>query len=188
MKVSPCGQAARIESPDTFGVIGFSACGHAVARFITEPSLTYSRQDSTDELPARVDFAVLMYPVIATTGAQAHAGSASQLLASGVSATALENYSPDRHVTPDTPLTLLVHAADDEGVPVGNSLQMFAALRQAGVRSELHVFDRGGHGFGMRAVAGKDVAAWPQLVQNWALSLSGARAPRRKTPPKRRRP
>jgi acetyl esterase/lipase len=52
---------------------------------------------------------------------------------------------------------------------VENSLLMYAALRKAGVRSELHVFDRGGHGFGLRSIAGKDVAAWPTLVQNWAL-------------------
>ena len=66
--------------------------------------------------------------------------------------------------------TLLVHAADDNAVPVENSLMMFEALRRAGVRSELHVFDRGGHGFGMRGIAGKDAAAWPQLVQAWALA------------------
>ncbi|HET9473252.1 MAG TPA: hypothetical protein VFO82_05130 [Steroidobacteraceae bacterium] len=113
---------------DTSGVIGFSAGGHAVARFITEPSLTYSSHDSADELPARVDFAVLMYPVIATTGAQAHAGSAHQLLTSGVSAATLEDHSPDRHVSPGTPPTLLVHAADDDVVPVANSLNLAARL------------------------------------------------------------
>jgi hypothetical protein len=47
---------------------------------------------------------------------------------------------------------------------------MYDALRKAGVRSELHIFDSGGHGFGLRSVAGKDVAAWPTLVQNWAMS------------------
>ena len=47
---------------------------------------------------------------------------------------------------------------------------MYQALHKASVRSELHVFDSGGHGFGLRGVAGKNVAAWPQLVQNWALS------------------
>jgi dipeptidyl aminopeptidase/acylaminoacyl peptidase len=65
---------------------------------------------------------------------------------------------------------MLVHAADDTAVPVENSLLMFDALRRAGVRSELHVFDQGGHGFGMRGVTGKDAAAWPQLVQSWALA------------------
>ena len=70
----------------------------------------------------------------------------------------------------DTPPTMLVHAADDTSVPVENSLLMYDALRKARVRSELHVFDSGGHGFGLRGVAGKDVAAWPTLVQNWATN------------------
>ena len=51
---------------------------------------------------------------------------------------------------------------------------MYSALHAAGVRSELHVFDRGGHGFGLRAVHGIDAAIWPQLVENWARSNSGS--------------
>jgi hypothetical protein len=47
---------------------------------------------------------------------------------------------------------------------------MHRALLAAGVRSELHVFDSGGHGFGLRAVTGKNVAIWPTLLQNWALA------------------
>ncbi len=121
-------------------------------------------------LSARPDFAVLMYPVIAMNGTPVHSGSAQQLLAAGVAASELERYSPHLHVGAHTPPTLLVHAADDAFVPVENSLLMFDALRTAGVRSELHVFDRGGHGFGLRGVAGNDAAAWPQLVENWALS------------------
>ena len=151
------------------GVMGFSAGGHTVARLLTEPTLAYARVDAADDRPARPDFAVLMYSVIATDGVSAHGGSANQLLAAGVPAAELGRYAPHLHVTANTPPTLLIHAADDDVVPVENSLLMFAALRAAGVRSELHVFDRGGHGFGMRGVTGKDVAAWPSLVQNWAL-------------------
>jgi len=150
------------------GVIGFSAGGHAVARYITQPALGYPRVDSIDDARADADFAVLMYPVIATTGTSAHAGSARQLLASGVDPAALASYSPHLRVDPHTPPTLLVHAADDAAVPVENSLLMFDALRKAGVRSELHVFDRGGHGFGMRAIDGLHVSAWPMLVESWA--------------------
>jgi len=149
--------------------MGFSAGGHTVARLLTEPTLAYARVDAADDLPTRPDFAVLMYPVIATDGASAHGGSANQLLAAGVPAAELGRYAPHLHVGANTPPTLLIHAADDDSVPVENSLLMFAALRAAGVRSELHVFDRGGHGFGMRGVTGKDVAAWPLLVENWAL-------------------
>jgi acetyl esterase/lipase len=152
------------------GVMGFSAGGHLCARLITEPGLRYPRQDAADDEPARPDFAVLMYPVIATTGASAHAGSANQLKLAGVKESDLARYSPDANVDARTPRTLLVHASDDSSVPVENSLRMFEALRNARVRSELHVFDAGGHGFGLRGVAGKNVAVWPTLVENWALN------------------
>ena len=151
-----------------FGVIGFSAGGHLVARLITEPAIEYPHQDAADDLAVRPDFAVLMYPVIVMTGAATHSGSARQLLAAGIPQDQLPRYSPNLNVSATTPPTMLVHAADDSSVPVENSLLMFSALRAAGVRSELHVFDRGGHGFGLRGIAGIDAAAWPQLVQNWA--------------------
>jgi len=92
-----------------------------------------------------------------------------------VAAAELARHSPARNVTPSTPPTLLVHAGDDTSVPVENSLMMYGALLKHGVRSELHVFDSGGHGFGLRAVQGKNVAVWPTLVANWASS----RAPER---------
>ena len=159
-------------APPRIGVMGFSAGGHLVARLITEAKLSYERRDAADDLSARPDFAVLIYPVIATAGASAHSGSVQQLLAAGVRAADLARYSPDHNVTAETPPTLLVHAGDDTSVPVENSLLMYAALRKAGVRSELHVFDQGGHGFGLRAIAGKDVAAWPTLVESWAQQVS----------------
>jgi acetyl esterase/lipase len=161
----PTSEAAR-----RIGLMGFSAGGHLCARLITEHALRYEPRDAADESSARPDLAVLMYPVIATTGAAAHQGSVEQLRKAGVSSDDLARYSPHLNVTTETPPTLLVHAGDDSSVPVENSLFMYQALRGARVRSELHVFDSGGHGFGLRSVAGKNVAAWPQLVQNWALS------------------
>jgi acetyl esterase/lipase len=156
--------------PARVGIMGFSAGGHLCARLITEPNLSHARRDDVDDLSSRPDFAVLMYPVISTVGAAAHAGSAQQLVSAGVSQANLARYSPHLHVTRETPPTLLIHASDDASVPVDNSLLMFEALRAARVRSELHVFDSGGHGFGLRGVAGKNVAIWPTLVQNWATN------------------
>ncbi len=168
-------EASRHSATGRIGVIGFSAGGHAVARYISQPAIGYPRVDAVDDAPPRADFAVLMYPVIATTGPAAHAGSARQLLAAGVEPAALESHSSNLRIDPSTPPTLLVHAADDAAVPAEDSLLMFEALRKAGVRSELHVFDVGGHGFGMRSIAGKDVASWPSLVENWALNLAAGR-------------
>ena len=162
-----------------FGVIGFSAGGHLCARLLADQRIAYARLDAADDLSARPDFGVLMYPVIAMSGPYAHGGSVTQLLdathGSGSGSPVNPNgFAPHLRVDPQTPPTMLVHAADDTSVPVENSLMMYDALRKAKVRSELHVFDNGGHGFGLRGVAGKDVAAWPTLVQNWAINNAKA--------------
>jgi acetyl esterase/lipase len=162
-------RATARDTAARFGVIGFSAGGHATARFITEPALDYARVDAADDLSAHADFAVLMYPVITMGDPSTHSGSQTQLRAAGVPEADLGRYSPDRNVRGDAAPTLLVHAADDATVPVENSLRMYAALRAANVPAELHVFSAGGHGFGMRSIAGKDVEAWPTLVEHWAL-------------------
>jgi acetyl esterase/lipase len=163
------GRALSGAAAGRIGIIGFSAGGHLCARLITEPALEYPPYDDTDELSGRPDFAVLMYPVIDTTGSAAHGGSIQQLRRAGVALTELERFSPHLNVNASTPPTLLVHAADDASVPVENSLMMYGALLQHRIRSELHVFDSGGHGFGLRGVDGRNVAAWPTLVQNFAL-------------------
>jgi acetyl esterase/lipase len=152
------------------GVIGFSAGGHVAARLVTEPGLAYPPHDALDDAAAKADVAALIYPVIFTTGDAAHAGSAQQLILAGVAPTdtALARYEPTAHVSAATPPTMLVHAADDQTVSVENSVRMFATLRAAGVPAELHVFEAGGHGFGLRGIAGKSVASWPMLVANWA--------------------
>lgn len=157
------------------GIIGFSAGGHLAARVLTEGSLDYLPVDALDQRPARPDLGVLMYPVIHTTGEFAHAGSAQQLVKGGVAPTdlALSKFDPSSNVGASTAPTMLVHSADDKTVPVENSLHMHAALRAAGVASELHVFESGGHGFGLRGVAGKSVAVWPELAKDWALTHAG---------------
>ena len=65
----------------------------------------------------------------------------------------------------------MLHAMDDEAVPVENSLQLLSALKAAGVKAEAHLFEEGGHGFGVRLIAGKPAAVWPELVLRWAQRL-----------------
>jgi acetyl esterase/lipase len=163
---------ANAGSAPHIGVIGFSAGGHLAARLATSNAPDYSHVDAADEVDARADFATLMYPVIALAGTHAHPGSVQQLIGAGVEPTdaALSRYSAQLAVTRQTSPTQLIHAADDSSVPVENSLMMYDALRRAGVRSELHVFDSGGHGFGLRGIEGKNVSAWTSLVHNWAMS------------------
>jgi len=154
--------------PERLGVIGFSAGGHVAASLaVHHATAVYDPVDAADSLSARPQVVGLLYPVI-SMGAYAHGGSRDALLGKAPGNAAIMAYSPDRHVTADTPPTLLVHAADDPAVPLENSLNMFAALRAASVPSELHVFEAGGHGFGLRLAPGATAWAWPDLFLGFA--------------------
>lgn len=154
--------------PARVGVMGFSAGGHVAARLATTSDTVYAAVDAADTQSARPDFALLIYPVISMHSPLAHSGSRARLLAAGDSpeATALERYSPQLNVDAQTPPLFLLHAQDDDAVPVGNSLAMHAAALHAGVPASLHVFPHGGHGFGTRGATGA-LARWPQLALDW---------------------
>ena len=98
----------------------------------------------------------------------AHAGSRALLLGSAPTPQAEAAHSPDRNVPADAPPQFLLHAGDDDVNPVENSLRLHAALRARKIPAELHVFASGGHGFGLRKIAGKPVEAWPELWRAWA--------------------
>ncbi|MEH0197828.1 alpha/beta hydrolase [Caulobacter sp. CCNWLY153] len=150
-------------------IMGFSAGGHLAASLTTRfEAQVYDRVDAADDLSARPDLSALIYPVITMTAGTTHAGSRKQLLGASPSFEAVQAYSAETGVGGRTPPVFLVHAADDKAVPVENSLMMFAALKAKAIPAELHVFEEGGHGFGLRSIEGKPVAAWPTLFETYA--------------------
>lgn len=168
---------ARGLDPDDVAAIGFSAGGHVAARLATgfdHPA--YPPADATDALSARPSRVVLVYPVI-DMGAAAHAGSRRRLLGDAPTPDAIARYSMQHKIRADMPPVMLLHAADDTAVRADNSLLMARALADAGVDHELHVFARGGHGFGMRTEAGSTTALWPALVQRWLQPTSAKESP-----------
>ena len=149
--------------------MGFSAGGHVAASLATRwAERAYAPVDAADSLSARPDLSAVMYPVITMAKDFAHAGSREALLGPSPSPELEARYSPQRHVTAETPPTFLVHAGDDPAVPTENSLSYLAALRAAKVPAEAHLFEEGGHGFGIRLARGKPAAAWPELFLAWA--------------------
>jgi acetyl esterase/lipase len=78
----------------------------------------------------------------------------------------MKTYSVDLQVGPETPPTFLAQAIDDPVAVADHPLLMFTALRKARVPAELHLFERGGHGFGL-GVPGTPAAAWPGLFLAW---------------------
>lgn len=154
------------------GVMGFSAGGHLAARLGTGFDISaYPASDEIDQLSARPDFQLLIYPVIEMEGANAHTGSRQRMLGDRPEPAQVQRHSPQQHVTAHTPPSFLLHAQDDEVVPVGNSLAFYQALQRAGISSEMHLFPHGGHGFGVRGTASLGVAIWPRLALDWMASL-----------------
>jgi acetyl esterase/lipase len=157
--------------PARLGFMGFSAGGHIAVSIATRfAAPVYAPLDSADGIDAKPAFVVAMYPVV-TMGEGAHAGSRDNLLGPSPTPAEIAAYSCEKNVTADTPPCFVCLAADDTTVPpLSNGLAFFAALRAANVSSELHMFERGGHGFGIAKAAGKPVVAWPDLMIAWCRS------------------
>jgi acetyl esterase/lipase len=154
--------------PARVGVLGFSAGGHLAAWLAAAPDLdAYAPVDDADKLSARPDFLALGYPVITMEEGVTHPQSREELLGKTPDAAAVESHSIERIVTADMPPTFIFGANDDSAVPPENSLRLAAALRQAGVPVELHLFQQGDHGFSLRFVRELPAGVWPELLVDW---------------------
>lgn len=154
--------------PERIGVLGFSAGGHVAASLGTRfNEQVYHPIDAADELSARPAFMALVYPVITMHADIDHPGSRHELIGDNPTPVQIHRYSLEDRAERETPPTFLLHAIDDPAVKVENSLEMFAALRRLDVPVEMHLFERGKHGFGIRDAQGLPVAIWPELMMNW---------------------
>ena len=136
---------------DRVGLFGFSAGGSAAANAgLKSNARLYEAADETDQTSCRPDFVALVYPayLIDEKG---------QLKA-------------DLTVTKETPPMFLAHAFND-GISCENSVQLFLALKKAGVPADLHVYSSGGHGFGLRP-SDQPVSTWSKRCEDW-LRLRG---------------
>ncbi|WP_312077284.1 alpha/beta hydrolase [Chryseobacterium sp.] len=152
------------------GIMGFSAGGHLAStlgtHFDSEDKLSKS---DIENISARPDFMILIYPVI-TMEAFGHQGSRENLLGMKPSQELLKYYSNEIQVTGKTPPTFLLHCSDDKTVPVKNSLVFYEALQKEKVESEMHIFPKGGHGFGL-AIGKGHLENWTDNLYEWILSL-----------------
>ena len=141
-------QAARWHiDPKRIGIMGFSAGGHLAASAATRHAERV--YPPVDAISARPDFCVLMYPVISMQLGLTHPGSRQGLLGDAPSQALVDNASCELRADKTTPPTFLVHSQNDDLVPVENSLSFFRKLTACGVPAELHIYPKGGHGYGL---------------------------------------
>jgi acetyl esterase/lipase len=156
-------------NPWKIGVIGFSAGGHLASTLSTH----YSEKvyEAKDTISARPDFSLLIYPVISFDTTIYHAGSRRNLIGVKPSAEEVRHFSNELQITGKTPPAFLVHSSDDKGVPVQNSIVYYEGLVRNKIPAELHIFQKGGHGYGL-APRGETESSWPDLCIKW-LKISG---------------
>ncbi len=157
-------------SASKIGVMGFSAGGHLASTLSTH----YDSGDHTDveslrSFSSRPDFSILVYPVISMDTSFTHMGSRTNLIGEDPSLESVREFSNELHITEDTPPTLLVHATDDEAVPVENSLRYYQNLVEHGVPASLLIYESGGHGFAMAQKQKGAVKNWLGDCKSWLI-------------------
>lgn len=149
------------------GIMGFSAGGHLAATAITHFQYR-ADANSTDTTSVRPDFGMLVYPVVSFDSSITHKGSRNNLIGNKPDEKQVQFFSNELQVTPQTPPVFLVHAGDDAVVPVANSLRFYEACIRHKVPAEMHLYPKGGHGFGMYNKTTAD--SWMDRLKNWLES------------------
>jgi len=160
------------------GIMGFSAGGHLASTAGTHYTKAVIANPNNTSL--RPDFMLLIYPVISFDDSVGHRGSRDNLIGKNPSEEKKKYYSNELQITGDTPPSFLVHATDDDVVKVENSILFYESLVQHHIPAEMHIYQNGGHGFGMHLPKSKDL--WMERCINWMtangwLKSTGVMAP-----------
>ncbi len=151
------------QSEVSIGIMGFSAGGHLAATASNFFNYNYVKNEAQPSV--RPDFSILLYPVITMEDPYTHEGSRTNLLGSQASTPQIKRFSIHHQISEQTPRVFLVHASDDGGVPVQNSLLYYEACVKNKVPAEMHIYTAGGHGFGMYNKTTED--RWMDRLLNW---------------------
>ncbi|MDG3583394.1 alpha/beta hydrolase [Galbibacter pacificus] len=159
-------------NPNDIGIMGFSAGGHLASTLGTHYNMDYNiKNDPYKDISARPDFMILIYPVITMEATYTHRGSREALLGKQPTDEIIDLYSNEKQITKNTPPTFLLHCEDDDVVPVENSLLFYKALKENNVPAEMHLYPKGGHGFGL-ASNNAHLQTWTQRLYEWLWKMS----------------
>ncbi len=145
---------------NNIGVIGFSAGGHLASAISTKGKLNINKPN----------FAILVYPVI-TMNLNSKTWTFNSLFGENPDPDIIKKYSNDLFVDEETPPTILIHSNNDVGTPPDNSLSYYSALRKNNIPAALHIWEDGGHGYGLAKGRGS-IESWSKIVEEW-MSMKG---------------
>jgi len=148
------------------GVMGFSAGGHLAATLSTHFDRPVRKELANANL--RPSFSMLIYPVISFHPEIAHMGSRENLIGKNADEKWVTYFSNEDQVNAQTPPAFFVHATDDNVVPVANSIVYYNQLVKYKVPVEMHIYEKGGHGFGLNNKTTND--KWFETGLNWLRS------------------
>ena len=153
--------------PDKIGVIGFSAGGHLASMISTDQNLIGKKKDDgSGKISSRPDFSILVYPVITMEKNITNAWTKLNLLGENANEDEIIKFSNEYGVNKNTPPTILIHSSDDKTVSPENSIRYYQALKKFNVPTELHIWEKGGHGYGISQAKGP-IKIWPKVVKEW---------------------
>lgn len=152
------------------GIAGSSAGGHLAAFVSTQFNTPIITDSKLSQYSCRPDFSLLLYPVISMDEKITHVGSRRNLIGDTNDWKVAQKYSNELHVSAQTPPTFLVLADDDRSVVPENSIRYYLALKENNVPAEMHIYAKGGHGFGMRK-NNIPTDKWADLFIDWLQGI-----------------
>ena len=132
------------------GIMGSSAGGHLAATLLTHFDFgNTNSSDAVERQSSQPDLGILCYAVI-SMGEFAHKGSRNNLLGTNPPPPLVRSLSNELQVTTNTPPCFLWTTFEDKTVPMENTLLFAEALRKNHVPFDLHIYEKGGHGMGLK--------------------------------------
>lgn len=160
-------------NPNKIGIAGSSAGGH-LAAFATVhfDDGDANAKDVVEQQSCRPDFSLLLYPVISFREDVGDRGSRDRFMGDATSDwEKVKYYCNELWVSDKTPPSFMVLSDDDHIVIPENSIRYYQALKMHDVPAELHIFGKGGHGYGLQDHLQFRAAKWNTIFLSWLQEM-----------------
>lgn len=159
-------------NPEKIGIMGFSAGGHLASCLATMwDGGNPKASNSIDKYSSKPNFLALVYPVISFRSKYAFSFGRGVLLGENASKELIDSLSTEMKVTTNTPPTYIMYT-DEDDINAMNGILFYTALKENRIPAELHIYEKGKHGFGMYPEE-PTILNWTETLKNWLKNRGG---------------